>query len=65
MVASATKLKDACQKKEKKKKERMLAPWKKSFDKPRQHMKKRRHHFADKGPYYSQNYVFSSRHAQM
>ena len=26
----------------------MLAPWKKSFDKPRQHIKKQRHHFADK-----------------
>ena len=29
----------------------MLAPWKKSFDKPRQPVKKQRHHFADKGPY--------------
>ena len=28
----------------------MLAPWKKSYDKPRQHIKKQRHHFADKGP---------------
>ena len=27
-----------------------LAPWKKSYDKPRQHIKKQRHHFADKGP---------------
>ena len=27
----------------------MLAPWKKSFDKPRQHIKKQWHHFADKG----------------
>ena len=26
----------------------MLAPWKKSYDKPRQHTKKQRHHFADK-----------------
>ena len=26
-----------------------LAPWKKSYDKPRQHIKKQRHHFADKG----------------
>ena len=26
----------------------MLAPWKKSYDKPRQHIKKQRHHFADK-----------------
>ena len=28
---------------------RTLAPWKKSYDKPRQHIKKQRHHFADKG----------------
>ena len=28
-----------------------LAPWKKSFDKPRQHIKKQRHYFADKGSY--------------
>ena len=26
----------------------MLAPWKKSCDKPRQHMKKQRHHFVNK-----------------
>ena len=26
----------------------MLVPWKKSYDKPRQHVKKQRHHFADK-----------------
>ena len=26
----------------------MLAPWKKSYDKPRQHIKKQRHHFANK-----------------
>ena len=26
----------------------MLAPWKKSYDKPRQHVKKLRHYFADK-----------------
>ena len=38
---------------------KMLAPWKKSYDKPRQHIKKQRHHFADKGPN-SQNYGFSS-----
>ena len=36
-----------------------LAPWKKSYDKPRQHIKKQRHHFADKS-LYSQNYDFSS-----
>ena len=34
----------------------MLAPWKKSHDKPRQYLKKQRHHFVDKGTY-SQSYV--------
>ena len=29
---------------------KMLAPWKKSYDKPRQCIKKQRHHFANKGP---------------
>ena len=28
--------------------EKMLAPWKKSYDKPRQHIKKQRHYFANK-----------------
>ena len=27
---------------------RCLAPWEKSYDKPRQHIKKQRHHFAKK-----------------
>ena len=35
----------------------MLAPWKKCYDKPRQHIKKQRHYFANKGPY-SQTMVF-------
>ena len=26
----------------------MLAPWKKSYDQPRQHVKKQRHYFANK-----------------
>ncbi|KAB0352961.1 hypothetical protein FD754_017818, partial [Muntiacus muntjak] len=38
-----------------------LAPWKKSYDQPRQHIKKQRHHFANKGPS-SQSYGFSSSH---
>ena len=38
-----------------------LAPWKKSYDKPRQHIKKQRHRSADKGPS-SQSYCFSSSH---
>ena len=37
----------------------MLASWKKSNDKPRQHIKKLRHYFAYKGPY-SQSYGLSS-----
>ena len=35
-----------------------------SYDKPRQHIKKLRHHFADKG-LYSQSYNFSSSHVWM
>ena len=40
-----------------------LAPWKKSYDKPTQHIKKQTHHFATKGSY-SQSYNFSSSHVQ-
>ena len=36
-----------------------LAFWKKSYEKPRQHIKKQRHHFANKVPC-SQTYGFSS-----
>ena len=39
------------------------APWKESYDKPRQHIKKQRHHFVDKGPY-SQSYGLPSSHVQ-
>ena len=42
----------------------MLAPWKKSYHKPRQHIKKQRHYFAGKG-LYSQSYGFSSSHVKM
>ena len=38
-----------------------LAPWKKSYDESRQHIKKQRHYFAKKGPS-SQSYGFSSSH---
>ena len=38
-----------------------LAPWKKSYDQPRQPVKKQRHYFANKGPC-SQSYGFSSSH---
>ena len=33
----------------------MLAPWNESYDKPRQHIKKQRHHSANKSQY-SQSY---------
>ena len=42
----------------------MLTLWKESYDIPRQHIKKQRHYFADKGPY-SYYYGFSSSHVQM
>ena len=46
MLTAALKLKDACS-------------WKKSQDQNRQHIKKQRHYFAEKGPS-SQNYGFPS-----
>ena len=42
----------------------MLAPWKKSYEQPRQHIKKQRHYFANKGPS-SQSYGFSRTHVQV
>ena len=42
----------------------MLAPWKKSYDQPRQHIKKQRHYFTNKGPS-SQSYGFSRSHVLM
>ena len=41
-----------------------LASWKKSYDQPRQHIKKQRHYFSNKGPS-SQSYGFSSSHVLM
>ena len=41
-----------------------LTPWKKSYNQPRQHIKKQRHYFANKGPS-SQSYGFSSSHIWM
>ena len=41
-----------------------LAPWKKSYDQPRQHLKKQRHYFANKG-LFSQSCGFSSSHVWM
>ena len=40
------------------------APWKKSYDQPRQHIKKQRHQIANKG-LASQSYGFSSIHVWM
>ena len=42
----------------------MLAPWKKSYDQPRHHIKKQRHYFANKGPS-SQTYGFPNSHVWM
>ena len=42
----------------------MLTPWEKSYDQPRQHNKKQRHYFANKGPS-SQGCGFSSGHVWM
>ena len=41
-----------------------LTPWKESYDQPRQHIKKQRHCFANKGPP-GQGYGFSSSHVGM
>ena len=51
MVTAAMKLKD-------------IAPWKKSYDQLRQHIKKQRHYFVNKGSS-SQGYGFSSSHVWM
>ena len=42
----------------------MLTPWKESYEQPRQHIKKQKHYFANKGPS-SQGYGFSSGHVWM
>ena len=42
----------------------MLAPWKKSYNQPRQYIKKQRHYFVDEGPS-GQSYGFSSSHIWM
>ena len=43
---------------------KMLTPWKESHDQPRQHIRKRRHYFANKG-LSNQDYGFSSGHVWM
>ena len=42
----------------------MLAPWKESYNQPRQHIKKQKHYFANKG-LSSQSYGFSGSHVWM
>ena len=49
MVTTGMKLKDTC------------IPWKKSYEQPRQHIKKQRHYFTTEGPS-SQSYGFSNSH---
>ena len=44
--------------------QKTLAPWKKSYDQTRQHIKKQRYYFANEGPS-SQSYVLSSSHVWM
>ena len=44
--------------------EKMLAPWKKSYDQPGQHIKMQRHYFTNKGSS-SQSYGLSSSHVWM
>ena len=44
--------------------DKTLTPWKESYDQPRQHIKKQRHYFANKGPS-GQGYGFSSGHVWM
>ena len=43
---------------------KMLTPWKESYDQPRQHIKKQRHDFVNRGPS-SQGYGFSNSHVWM
>jgi len=51
MVNIAMKLKD-------------ISPWNENYDKPREHIQKQRHQFANKGSY-SQSYGFPSNHISM
>ena len=44
--------------------QKTLTPWEESYDQPRQHIKKQRHYFANKGPS-NQGYGFSSGHVWM
>ena len=44
--------------------QKMLTPWEESYDQPRQHIKKQRHYFGNKGST-SQGYGFSCSHVWM
>ena len=52
MVTTAMKLKDTC------------LPWKKSYEQPKEHIKKQRNYFTSEGPS-SQSYGFSNSHVWM
>ena len=43
---------------------KLITPWKECYDQPRQHIKKQRYYFVNKGPS-SQGYGFSSGHVWM
>ena len=43
---------------------KMLSPWQEGCEKSRQHIKRQKHHFANRSPY-SQSYDFSSSHVQI
>ena len=44
--------------------EKMFAPRKENYDKPKQYVNKQRHHFADKSPY-NQSHGFSNIHVRL
>ena len=64
MVIAAMKLKNKTKQKntnktkqQQQQQKKTLVPWKESYDQPRQHIKKQRHHFANKS-LYCQSYGF-------
>ena len=61
MVTAAMKLKQTNKQTKTNKKTKMLTPWKKSYGKPWQHIRKQRHYFSSKNPCI-QSYGFSSSH---
>ena len=63
MVTAAMKFKKQ-NKQKKQKQKKHVAPWKKIYGQPRQHIKKQSYHFTSKGPS-SQGFGFSSSHVWM